>query len=148
MNDIKLDELYRIVADFRAAIVAAKMDGKFGSNDTMSLFPRGCCELSCDLLAYYLFDQYSIKTDRYNGLYDDDIPENITNHEWLTYKNTIIDITYSQFRFVTGSKEETFFGVDNGFYGSLERVKKHPFYDIRKNKRLFFDYKIICEYLP
>ncbi len=137
-----------IVFGFRKAIVEANRFCRFDRKDTMSHFPGGCCEFACDLLAFYLCEEYSIITTRYNGLYDDGIFEHKTNHEWLVYNDrTIIDITYSQFEFSTGSSEDIYFGPPNVFYNSLKRVQEVPFYDIRKNEQLSKDYNIIIEYL-
>ena len=55
-------DIYKIAVAFRAAIVSAKYDRRFHYRDRMSNFPGGCCDDSCDLLAYYLYTTYKIRT--------------------------------------------------------------------------------------
>jgi len=141
------DELFTIIVEFRTAIVEAKEAGELEQFGVMRYFPRGCCEFASDLLAYYLYDKFSIVTEHYNGKFDDGIFEHTTNHEWLTYDNNIIDITYSQLCFVTHSKAEIYFGVYNEFYNSLEDKHLCDYCDIRQVDWLFSVYKVICRHL-
>ncbi len=48
----------------------------------MSNFPVACCDDSCDLLVYYLYTVYKICTKQKVGKYQDNDPNNATNHAW------------------------------------------------------------------
>lgn len=50
------NELYQIAFHFREAIVAAKTNGEFNFRDRMHRFPGGCCDDTCDLLGFYLWE--------------------------------------------------------------------------------------------
>lgn len=144
-------DIYSIAATFRAAIIDANYDRKFKSKDRMSNFPMGCCDDSCDLLAYYLNSVYNIHTQQVIGTYRDNNPYNTTNHAWLAMDdNTIIDITGDQFKFLTGFSDEVYVGKKNSFYLRLERERKQicDNIDITQNTRLWNDYKIIMSYMP
>lgn len=147
METINRNYLYEVVSHFYNAILDARENGDFSTKDVMHLFPRGCCQFASDLLAHYLFEKYNIKTIHLNGLYNDGNPENISNHEWLICGNLIIDITYSQFQFATGSKEEIYVGISNCFFNMLTDVHIVPDYDIRQDSVLYNDYKKICKYI-
>lgn len=54
------NEIYNIAISFRTAIIKAKQNEEFTNKDRMFNFPSGCCDDSCDLLAYYLHDKYQI----------------------------------------------------------------------------------------
>ena len=54
------NELYQIAFHFREAIVAAKTNGEFNFRDRMHRFPGGCCDDTCDLLGFYLWEKYRI----------------------------------------------------------------------------------------
>ena len=109
MNEPKYnyDELRNVVTTFREAIVIACKNRDFDRKDRMSNFPGGCCDDACDLLSYYLYDEFGIRTRQGNGLYDDGVFENRTNHAWLVMDDgTVIDITGTQFRFCAGFTED------------------------------------------
>ncbi|MBD5534385.1 MAG: hypothetical protein HDQ99_01710 [Lachnospiraceae bacterium] len=145
---MKNQDIFCIASDFRSAIIEAKHDGKFDFRDRMSNFPRGCCDDSCDLLAYYLYNTYKIHTKQGNGKYRDNEPYNTTNHAWLiTDDNTIIDITGDQFEYCAGYVEEVYVGKGNSFYIRLEDKRSYENYDITQSKRLWKDYQIILEYM-
>lgn len=144
----KTDFLLSLVRRFRNAIVLACSCGEFSTRDRMIRFPNGCCDDASDLLAYYLYNVHSIRTEQFNGVYyDNKEPENITNHSWLKYEDYIIDITYSQFSFVTNSKEEIYFGETNEFFNSLDRIQHVDHYNIESDCRLWKDYKSIIKHL-
>lgn len=91
---MKNQDIYNIAVTFRSAILNAKYSRKFNSRDRMSNFPGGCCDDSCDLLAYYLCTECAVHTKQGNGIYRDINPNNTTNHAWLIMNNsTIIDVT-------------------------------------------------------
>lgn len=140
--------LFKIVSSFTDAINKAKINGEFKNNDRMARFPNGCCDDACDLLAYYLNENFGIHTEQINGVYRDDNPNNTTNHVWLyTDEKIIIDITYKQFSFYTHSSEEIFVGKHNGLYDFLEDVRIQSNYNIESDPRLWYDYEKIKKYL-
>ena len=142
------DELRKVVVAFRKAIVTARENRDFDRKDRISNFPGGCCDDACDLLSYYLYDKFGIRTTQGNGLYDDGVFENRTNHAWLVMDDgTVIDITGTQFRFCAGFTEEVYIGQESSFYRGLERKTMLENYDIRQSKRLWTDYQIILGYL-
>ena len=150
MNELinNYDELRKVVEAFREAIVTARENRNFDRKDRMSNFPGGCCDDACDLLSYYLYDEFGIHTKQGNGLYDDGVFENRTNHAWLVMGDgTVIDITGTQFRFCAGFTEEVYIGLENAFYKGLERKIILENYDIRQSERLWTDYQIILGYL-
>ena len=58
-------ELIRLVKHFRNAIDQAVSNNDFYNIVPFSRFPKGCCDLTCDLLAYYLFRlRYRINTNK------------------------------------------------------------------------------------
>lgn len=145
---MKKQDIYNIAANFRSAIMEAKYDRQFGWRDRMSNFPKGCCDDSCDLLAYYLYTVYEIHTKQGVGTYRDDDSNNTTNHAWLiTNNNTIIDITGDQFKYCTGYAEEVYVGKGNYFYKRLEDKHTYENYNITQSERLWNDYQIILDYI-
>lgn len=146
--ECNIEELRNSVATFRDAIVTARDNRDFDRKDRMSNFPGGCCDDACDLLSYYLYDELGIRTMQGNGLYDDGVFENRTNHAWLVMDDgTVIDITGTQFKFCAGFTEEVYIGQENSFYKGLERKTILENYDIRQSERLWTDYQIILGYL-
>ena len=140
--------IYKIAVALRAAIVSAKYDRRFHYRDRMSNFPGGCCDDSCDLLAYYLYTTYKIRTRQGVGTYRDNDPNNTTGHAWLIMDdNSIIDITGDQFRYCAGYTDEVYVGTETLFYKKLERKQIQDNYDITQDFRLWNDYQIIMSYL-
>lgn len=144
---LEIQELFSIIVPFRKAIVNALFNREFSRKDRMSNFPYGCCDDSCDLLGYYLYDQFQINTKQINGVYRDSIPEEITNHAWLLLDDIIIDITADQFSSLIENNNGVYVGVENEFYQQLEDKQTLLNYDIRENQRLWNDYQIILQYL-
>lgn len=141
---MKNQDIYNIAVTFRAAILDAKYNRKFDSRDRMSNFPGGCCDDSCDLLAYYLYSVYDIRTKQGNGRYYDNDPNNTTNHAWLVMDDsTIIDITVDQFEFFSKYAEGIYVGNEKSFYKHLKDKRIDENYDIMQDVRLWNDYQII-----
>lgn len=82
-RNLSKKDINNIAKSFRSAIYMAKQNGRFSRGDRMNNFPSGCCDDSCDLLAYYLCEKYSINTQQVNGIYRDDNHESITNHAYI-----------------------------------------------------------------
>ena len=142
-----IQEISSIIVPFRKAIVNALLNREFSRKDRMSNFPYGCCDDSCDLLAYYLYDRFQINTNQINGVYCDSIPEEITNHAWLLLDDIIIDITADQFSSLIENDNGVYVGVENEFYQQLEDKQTLLNYDISENQRLWNDYQIILQCL-
>ena len=141
---LEIQELFSIIVPFRKAIVNALLNREFSRKDRMSNFPYGCCDDSCDLLAYYLYDRFQINTSQINGVYRDRIPEEITNHAWLLLDDIIIDITADQFSSLIEINNGVYVGVETE---QLEDKQTLLNYNIRENQRLWNDYQIILKYL-
>ncbi|MFR4284868.1 hypothetical protein [Enterococcus sp. DIV0098] len=141
---MKNQDIYSVAVSFHAAILEAKYNREFDRRDRMSNFPYGCCDDSCDLLAYYLYTEYGINTKQGTGTYRDNDPNNTTSHAWLVMDNgTIIDITIKQLQFFSKYDEGVYVGKENSFYKNLERHQIYENYNICQNERLWKDYQII-----
>lgn len=137
-------DVYNIALTFREAILEAKYNREFDGRDRMSNFPGGCCDDSCDLLAYYLYTTYALHTKQGVGTYRDNNPNNTTGHAWLVMDDgTIIDITADQFEFFSSYTKGIYVGKENSFYKHLERKQIIENCDIAQNVRLWKDYQII-----
>lgn len=126
------NELCLIAFHFREAIVAAKTNGEFDFRDRMHRFPGGCCDDTCDLLGFYLWEKYRIHTSQQrNGYYEAEM----TNHAWLiTDEHVIIDITGNQFH---GTWSPVYVGMETGNYEKLSGIITQDNFDIREQLRLW-----------
>ena len=140
---MKLIELYSIVNKFYNSILEAKFEGLFERKDRMSNFPRGCCDDACDLLWYYLKSNYNFHIERYNGFYDDGVPENKFNHEWLVVEGYVVDITYKQLSWITRTMDDIYIGDDGVYNDIFEDIRPQKYYEIRNDERLWKDYNNI-----
>lgn len=142
--------ILEIALAFRKAIQKAKRNQEFAYGDRMNNFPGGCCDDSCDLLSFFLNEQYGIHSMQRNGVYRDENPNNTTNHAWLILddKKTVIDITADQFRTSPGYVSEVYVGIETIFYKSLEEKREFENYNITLSPRLWSDYNHILQYLP
>ena len=140
---MKLNELYSIVNKFYNSIIEVKFSGLFERKDRMSNFPIGCCADACDLLWYYLKKNYDFRVERYNGFYDDGVPENKFNHEWLVVDGFVIDITFKQLNWIIRSYDDIYIG-DGAIYNDIfDNIVFKKYYDIRNDERLWNDYNKI-----
>ena len=79
---------------FRTAIETAKKERKFAKQTRFLRFPDECCDMTCDLLGYYLYKN-KIETHQINCACKADVSR---RHVWLeTDSGLIIDITGDQF---------------------------------------------------
>ena len=132
--------LLKICKDFRKAIEAVCDEGGFSLKDRMHRFPGGCCDDTCDLLAFYLMEEYDIETRQLIKIYEPDEPELRCNHAVLLLNdNRIIDLTGDQFPGGTA----VYFGEENDFYQAMEFDSVIDNYDIRGQERLYNDYLAI-----
>ena len=93
-----MEEIKRLVKQFRDAIDKARDAGDFDNDFSFDKFPRGCCGDTSELLAQFLLEN-GIRTFYVCGMYNHNSFENSQTHAWLlTDNHTIIDITGDQFR--------------------------------------------------
>lgn len=140
---MKFNELYPIVNKFYNSIIEVKFDGLFERKDRMSNFPIGCCDDACDLLWYFLKNNYNFRVERYNGFYDDGVPENRFNHEWLVVEGFVIDITFKQLNWIIRSCDDIYIGDDAIYNDIFDNIVLKKYYDIRNDERLWNDYNKI-----
>ena len=94
-----MEDVIRIVTEFRKAIVRAKKEGRFRKDICFHKFPSGCCGDASDLLAHHLLIN-GIQTDYVCGNYYGNPEDGFQSHAWLKLPDeTIIDITGDQFRY-------------------------------------------------
>lgn len=146
-KNLKREAIYGIIASFRTAIIKAKQNREFDRKDRMSNFPSGCCDDACDLLAFYLYDEFQIDTMQVNGIYRDGNRYNTRNHVWLIVNDIIIDITADQFPDLIKHVNGIYVGIDSVFYKNLEDIRFQNNCNIKGNLRLWGDYQIILKYI-
>lgn len=147
LKNISKEEIYNIAVSFRTAIIKAKQNREFSKKDRMSNFPGGCCDDSCDLLAYYLHDKFQIHAKQVNGVYHDNHFYNKTNHVWLIVNDIITDITADQFPSLIEYVNGIYVGSDSEFYKQLDDIKFVDNYNIKESPRLWQDYQVILKYI-
>lgn len=108
-------QIQNLAEQFYYEIIKARPG--FSKRDRMSNFPGGCCDDASDLFGYYLLQNFSICSMQCNGRYEDENPENTTNHVWLLVDGINVDLTYGQFHL--GSTVHV--GNENSFLSKLKR---------------------------
>lgn len=113
-----------LVSEFRDAIEKAKKEGDFISDYRFVKFPTGCCGITSELLAKYLWDnEIRIKLYYVNGTYYNNTLDKPA-HAWLkTEYGNIIDITGDQFKdypLPFNFKERIYIGPQVDFYDFFE----------------------------
>ena len=155
-------DIERLAKEFRYATKAACENGEMRKHPPFSGFPNECCDLTCDLLGQYLFEN-NIETYQMNGKCKYDAK---WHHVWLLTKDEIvIDITGDQFiNKLVSPKEvkEVHVGIEGKIHRIFDLERKpekntvftdpNKFTDFggRPNKRqktLMEVYEIICQYL-
>lgn len=151
-----INEINVLVNNFRYAMDCAKANGEFSRLIPLYIFPNGCCDMACDLLANYLAD-YGVETYVINGEYWDAINGYSINHVWLVLSSgDIIDITGDQFK-----NDSQFFNYNKKVHiGKEERL--HKLFVEKRSKEAYMDldgisnirrdtlncaYRIISKYL-
>lgn len=114
-------------------------------------FPKGCCDISSELVAQFLVDNMDLKLKIVNGRYKD------VSHTWIeTEDNCIIDITLDQFRcnslFRAYSLPEVFVGEKNALYDCFRIARSELFinwYNIETDYSYTFRkvYETIVKYI-
>ena len=96
---MNINELQELLIKFRTSLEEYKGiqeiqdEYDIDINDIMSLFPKSCCSYVCKFLGHYL--KYDLRIEpivSYFGIFKIG-----GHHEWLKYKDNIIDITLDQF---------------------------------------------------
>ena len=132
------------ISKFHSAIMDAKYSGEFKWGDRMSNFPGGCCDDACDLLSYYLYQKFGIRTKQKKGFSE----TNDTCHAWLIIdERIIIDITVGQLKEFYGFASGIYIGEENSFYMGLTDKEIYQNYDITRDERLWNDYKKIMKHM-
>ncbi len=141
------NKLFDICCSFREAIELVKNEKGFFSNDprfdTMSQFPKDCCDDAADLLGYYLLHKYNVYTQRLTKQYE--ICPNAYHCVLLLKESIVIDITGDQF----DNRPKIYIGYEDEWLKNMENVNVGPNYDFIscRNERLIYDYKAILEKL-
>lgn len=145
-----MDDIYKLVNQFRSAIESAKNAREFVRDLRFRQFPTGCCDDTCDLLAHYLLE-HGIRSRQIVGTYSDGNPENNTGHAWLQLDDqTIIDITGDQFKYYNiflNFDKAIYIGYKNNFYKLFKRVEIYENCKIDDNSRLLSLYQTIMKYI-
>lgn len=151
------EQFREIAIKFRQAIIAAKDDGAFESNDRMSLFPRGCCDDTADLFSHYLYREYHIISERIDGTHYDENPENISSHSWQEVNGLVVDLTGSQPQFKYNStylnyNVDVYVGPKDKFHKLFEERRREPCKGIEDlgtgcQNRMYHLYTIIKLYI-
>lgn len=139
MKRINNNQIREKAIEFRQAIMNANSNCRF--KDTMRYFPKGCCELSSDLFAYYL-RQNGIEAKVVCGENDTGDRSTSCNHVWVDVSNMVIDLTADQF-----FGESLYCGPYQDFYNSMNIIRVEEPYDIITDPKLSADYEAIISYL-
>lgn len=130
-----MQEIEELVVTFRMAIDKAKDDRRFDRDQRFTNFPRGCCGITSELLAKFLYDNgYRKKITYVSAIFYDLELEN-PPHAWLVIENDIVlDITGDQFKGYPEPlkfKESVYVGPYNKFYKSFEEKLREECGDCR-----------------
>lgn len=121
-----MKNIEKLVRRFREAIDVAAEKDEFYRIPPFSNFPRDCCDLTCDLLQYYL-SEYGIEVKQVNGEYWDTKDRLSRHHVWLKLdENIVIDITGDQFNKEFGR----LYYMDSVYIG--EEIRTHKKFCERK----------------
>lgn len=114
-----MEELRELVKHFRTIMDNAWEERKFSQITPFYKFPDECCDLTCDLLSYYL-SEHGINTYPVNGTCEFD---ESWHHVWLVTddkEKIVIDITGDQFI----GKIDTLKDVEPVYIGREGQVQK------------------------
>ena len=93
-NENVIRKLMKLVIPFRKALEIALENGELSKCPIFKNFPNECCDLTCDLLGYYLLGFGIDSYQTVAGYYCD----SSRRHAWLVVNGDIvIDITGDQF---------------------------------------------------
>lgn len=57
-----MEDILQMAAEFRTAILKAKINREFSGDGFIELFPRGNCGIVCDLLGRYLLERANVRS--------------------------------------------------------------------------------------
>ena len=93
-----MKDIYQMAAEFRTAILKARINREFSGDGLIERFQSGNCGVVCDLLGRYLFEQAGVRSLYTSGVIGSE------SHVWLTLENgDIVDITGDQYKNQSGS---------------------------------------------
>ncbi len=143
---MKKDELIRIATEFRKAIFSTIEKREcFLKNDRLYNFPKGCCDDTAELFAYYLLDKYGLHAEQINGVRTDG-DGNRQNHEWVRMPSKlIVDLTVDQFHCFKEHSNEIYVGTETAFHKEFREQKVATNSILDGNERLLHDYRMICK---
>lgn len=149
-----VDLINSIAVKFRDAIEEVKRLGEFWQSgtreiDRMEYFPDGCCDDATDLFAFYLLEEFGIKSEQENGVFFSDNFYEKTNHVWLSFFETdlIVDLTYDQFKEYHHDDRKIYVGSKSEFHLQADEIRKDKNCNISQNTRLLYDYRKIVDKL-
>ena len=88
-----MEDILQMAAEFRTAILKAKINREFSGDGFIELFPRGNCGIVCDLLGRYLLERANVRSWYTLG------EIGFESHVWLTLENgEIVYITGDQYK--------------------------------------------------
>lgn len=76
-----MEDILQMAAEFRTAILKAKINREFSGDGFIELFPRGNCGIVCDLLGRYLLERANVRSWYTLG------EIGFESHVWLTLEN-------------------------------------------------------------
>ena len=153
-----MQEIEALALKFRTAIEEAKEDKRFNRDQRFNNFPSGCCGITSELLAKFLYDNGYRKKITYVSATFYDLNLENPPHAWLVIENDIVlDITGDQFKGYPeplNFREPVYVGSYNKFYNAFEEQSRKDCGDCRLDNipyRSFMSlqelYDVICEYV-
>lgn len=153
-----MQEIEELVVTFRMAIDKAKEDRRFDRDQRFTNFPRGCCGITSELLAKFLYDNGYRKKITYVSATFYDLELENPPHAWLVIEeNIVLDITGDQFKWYPEPlrfEEPVYVGPYNQFYNAFEeqlreecgncRIDNVKYHSFMSRQEL---YEVICEYI-
>ena len=153
-----MQEIGELVVMFRMAIDKAKEDRRFDRDQRFTNFPRGCCGITSELLAKFLYDNGYRKRITYVSATFYDLEKENPTHAWLFIEeNIVLDITGDQFKWYPEPlrfEEPVYVGSYNQFYNAFEeqlreecgncRIDNVKYHSFMSRQEL---YDVICEYI-
>ena len=153
-----MQEIEALALKFRAAIEEAKEEKQFNRDQRFKNFPSGCCGITSELLAKFLYDNGYRKKITYVSATFYDLDLENPPHAWLVIENDIVlDITGDQFKWYPeplNFREPVYVGPYNKFYNAFEEQSRKDCGDCKIDNIQYHSfmslqelYDVICEYV-
>ncbi len=153
-----MHEIDELVVKFRLAIDEAKREGRFDRDQRFRNFPSGCCGITSELLAKFLYDNGYRKKITYVSATFYDLELENPPHTWLVVEDDIVlDITGDQFKWYPEPlrfEEPVYVGTYNKFYNAFDEELREDCGDCRIDNIQYRNlmsrqelYDVICEYV-